>query len=234
MTTEMSPTTYARIAGILYLAIAIIAAFAIGYVPSTIVVSGDAAATAANLAGNTGLFAGGIAGDVAIILIEIALSVMLYRMFRQVSPTLAMISMIGRLMEVAVMAINVLISTMALLVVRPAGETITSDTQSLVMLLLDAHAYGIYVWDILFGFSLAALGILVVRSGQYPRLLGWAMALGSIGYLAEGLSRITFIEAAPLGIAIVALLTVATIAELSFALWLLIRGPKQPAGKTGA
>lgn len=222
---DLPSTTYARMAGVLYLLIAVIAAFSIGYVPSTLIVAGDAATTIGNLSSNSGLFAAGLAGDVAIMLIEIALSVMLYMLTRPVSPTLALIAMIGRLAEVMVMAINILIHTMVILTLRQAGgDSLAPQAQALVMALVDAHAYGIYVWDILFGFSLAFLGYLVARSGYFPRILGWGMTAGSLGYLAEGLSKVTHIESEPMSLAIVALLVVATVAELAFALWLLVRG----------
>lgn len=227
MTTEIN--AYARIAGGLYLLIAIIAAFSIGYVPMTIVVTGDAAATTENLLANQGLFAAGLTGDVAIMLIEIALSVMLFILMRRVSPTLALITMIARLAEVMVMAINVLISTMALMLVGQAGEVAAPETQTAVMLLLDAHAYGIFVWDILFGFSLFFLGYLVIRATFLPQLLGWGMAIGSFGYMLEGLNRITFLENGLLGTFIVALLVIATVSELAFGVWLAVRGVKADA-----
>ena len=59
--------TYARTAGLLYLIIAVFGAFAIAYVPSVIVVAGEAAATAANLMANQALFGMGVFADVVVI-----------------------------------------------------------------------------------------------------------------------------------------------------------------------
>lgn len=232
MTPMISPTVYARTAGVLYLLIAVIAAVSIGYIPSVLVVAGDAAATSANLLANPILFGLGLTGDIFIMLIEIALSVMLFVLLRPVSPTLSLITMIARLAEVAVMATNVLLKVMTLVVLNSALDTngIPSvATQDIAVLLIDAHGYGIFIWDIFFGFSLLTLGYLVVRSGFFPRLLGAGMLIGSFGYMLEGITRVTFVESATLAMLIVGLLVIATVGELAFAFWLLIRGINLPA-----
>ncbi len=46
---QLSPTAYAKLAGLLYLLIAISGGFSIGYMPSVIMVPGDAATTAQNI-----------------------------------------------------------------------------------------------------------------------------------------------------------------------------------------
>ena len=99
----------ARIAGALYLTIAVCGGFSIGYVPSQIVVAGNGATTAANLLDQLGLFRLGVLADSAMILLEIAITVILYQMFRSVSPRLAMIAMISRLGMIVVMGFNDLI-----------------------------------------------------------------------------------------------------------------------------
>ena len=74
---EISPNSYAKIAGLLYLIIAVAGGFSIGYVPTVIIVDGDAAATAQALTDNQGLFRLGIVGDTIVLLAEIILTVML-------------------------------------------------------------------------------------------------------------------------------------------------------------
>ena len=58
-----TPQRLARIAGVLYLAVAILSGFAIGFVRPKVYVSGDAAATAQNIAANEGLFRLGFLAD---------------------------------------------------------------------------------------------------------------------------------------------------------------------------
>ena len=58
-----SPKRLARIAGILYLLVAIFGGFALGFVYPRIYVAGDAATTAGNLRANSGLVRSGVAAD---------------------------------------------------------------------------------------------------------------------------------------------------------------------------
>lgn len=223
----IAPRTYARIAGSLYLVIAVFGGFSIAYVPSAIVTAGDAAATAAGLMANRGLFGLGVFADVVVMLTEIVLSVMLFVLFRPVSPTLSLVAMVARLTMVFVMAINLLINIMPMVLLGGAGYLAVlgeEQLQATALLLIEAHGYGIYVWDMFFGFHLAVLGYLIFRSGFFPRLLGVAMLIGSAGYFLDGLVKVTFFESAPLGMAIIGLLVVATVSELAFAFWLLIKG----------
>jgi hypothetical protein len=225
LTTVARPSRrQARTAGLLYLVIAVVGAFSIAYVPSVIVVADDAARTAANLLANPALFGLGVLADVIVMLAEIALTVLLYVLLKPASPTLSLIAMVSRLMMVAVMAINLLIYVMPQVLLRAAADPLGPGLLSAVSMLFEAHRYGIFVWDIFFGFHLMALGLLLVRSAAIPGLLGGAILVGSLGYLLEGLTKVTGLANPELGMAIVALLVVASIGELVFALWLLIRG----------
>ena len=226
MTLAIPAKRYARIAGALYLVIAVFGAFAIGYVPSIIVAAGDPATTVTHLMANQGLFGFGVLADLVVMLTEIVLSVMLFVLFRPTSPTLSMIALVSRLTMVVVMAVNLLIHIMPLALLRGAADPagITPELLRAVAVLFEVHRYGIYVWDMFFGFHLAAIGYLVLKSGYFPKLLGIAIMIGSLGYFLEGLVKVTFFDSGAVGMAVAGLLVVATISELAFALWLLIRG----------
>ena len=55
-------------------------------------------------------------------------------------------------------------------------------------------------------------------------MLGWGLFIGAFGYLIQGLVELTFTDVAALDITIIGLLTIVTLSELGFGLWLLIRG----------
>jgi hypothetical protein len=57
-----------------------------------------------------------------------------------------------------------------------------------------------------------------------PKILGIAILVGSLGYLLEGLVKVTFIDNGAVGAAVGVLLVIATVSELAFAFWLLIKG----------
>ncbi len=221
--------SYARFAGALYLSVAFIGPFSILYVPSQINVAGDAAATMANLVTHRGLYMAGLAGDAAIMLIELALAVMLYFMFKPVNATGAAIAGLSRFMETAVMAVMLLLSAAALGFADPASAPMGFDEAQragMTGMMLHLHDAGVWVWQVFFALHLAVLGQLIVRSGLYPRLIGWAMSLGGIGYLLDSLHKFALPEADLLGMITGVFLAVVSLAEISFALWLLIRGPR--------
>ena len=225
MTHQPPSAATPRVAGALYLAIAVFGGFSIGYVPQAIVVAGDAATTATNLTTSIGLFKMGVFADIVVILLELALTAILYVMFRSVSPTLSATAMIARAGMITVMGINLLIWVMPLALLR--GETGLAGSEDLAMLFFNAHDLGVFVWQLFFGVHLLALGWIIARSDLVPHLLGWGLFIGAFGYLIQGIVKLMFVDVAPLNLLIIALLVIVTISEVSFAIWLLIWGPKR-------
>ena len=219
----------ARNAGALYLAIAICGGFSIGYVPSQIVVAGDATTTAANLMDQLGLFRLGVLADSAVIMLEIAITVILYQMFHRVSPRLAMIALVSRLGMIVVMGFNLLLWVMPYVLLSQTKGFEQTDSQAFAQVFFEAHALGIYVWQLFFGAHLLALGWIILRSKLVPQLLGWGLFIGAFGYLIQGLVELTFTDMAALDITIIGLLVIVTVSELGFALWLLVQGPRGAA-----
>ncbi|MBT8411294.1 MAG: DUF4386 domain-containing protein [Octadecabacter sp.] len=211
----------ARTAGTLYLAIAICGGFSIGYVPMQIVAN-DAATSSANLLANQGLFKLGVLADSAVILFELTITAILYHMFRHVGPKMAIVALISRAGMIVVMGINILLWVMPYILLTGASEA--QAMHALVQLCLDAHAMGVFVWQLFFGMHLLALGWLILKSDHVPHLLGWGLFIGAFGYLVQGVVELTFTHAMLLDYSIIALLVIVTISEISFGLWLLIRG----------
>ena len=75
----------ARVAGFLYLFIALTAPYGLIYVPSQIIVKGNAIATANNILNNEFLFRTGIVSDLISQIIFIFLVITLYKLLRQVN-----------------------------------------------------------------------------------------------------------------------------------------------------
>ena len=160
-------------------------------------------------------------------LTEIVLTVMLFVLFKPVSPTLSLVAMVSRLTMVVVMAVNLLINVLPLVILSGADHLngfAPEQLQATALLLIEAHQYGVYIWDMFFGFHLFVLGYLIAGSGYFPRILGIAIVIGSAGYFLQGLVKVTFVHSAPLSILVVGLLVLASLSELAFAFWLLIKG----------
>lgn len=215
-----NPRKLARQAGLLYLLIAVFGAFAIAYVPSQIVVAGDAQATLANLQARPGLFRLGVFADMAVIGLEIELTAILFFLLRPVDPLGSLVAAMARYGMVLVMLVNLLLNVTAFMM----AQGTLPGAPATILALFDVHAMGIYLWGVLFGSHLLVLGTLIWRSGYLPRLLGGALVIGAFGYLIEGMSRIMGLDYPILGVLITGLLILVTIAELSLAFWLLIKG----------
>ncbi len=221
--------SYARLTGALYLVIAVAGGFSIAFVPSQLQVAGDAAATLDNILTRRGLFHWGIAGDVVMMVAEVLVTAMLFYMFERVNRTLSLAAALARFAMVTVMASMLLFYVAALNLAVPDSALTTftaAQRTDLAGLMLEVHDAGVWVWQIFFTVHLVLLGTLVARSGSYPPLLGRALAIGAVGYLLDSIYAFAAPDMALLGRLRTGLLVVVTVAELSFALWLLLRGPR--------
>jgi len=226
---------YARVAGALYLTIAVSGGFAIAYVPEAINVPGDPVSTLENISRKSGLFLAGIAGDVVMMLAEVMLTVMLFFMFRTVSPTISAIAALSRLSMVAVMSAMLFFSAATYaLATEPSflSSFTTLQRAGFADLFIYLDQVGVWIWQMFFALHLVLLGTLVAKSGTYPRLLGYGMAVGGIGYLLDSLYAFALPDVTILGQARIALLAIVTFSEISFALWLIFRGPRHEMSNT--
>lgn len=214
-----------RAAGALYLAIFVLYPLST-LVRSTLVVPGDAATTANNVAANEGLFRWGIAGEATVILIEIALAGVLYVLMRPVSRSLSLAAALAKTAEGVVMAAgNLFTSIMTLVMVSGAGYLAAFGTEqrdALALAFQEANDSVVLVWGLFFGLHLALLGWLVYRSGYVPGLLGVLLALAGIGYLAQSFGTLVAPEIA--GALSTVVLVLAVPGELLFSVWLLVKG----------
>jgi len=124
-----------------------------------------------------------------------------------------------------VMGVNLLPYFIALLLLSGAGYlTVFEPAQSdaLALVFLNAHGYGIFVWQLFFGFHLAVLGYLIYESGYFPWILGVAIVFAALGYLIDAYGNILYPEYAET-FGLVAGVG-ALIGELPFFLWLAIKG----------
>lgn len=222
-----SPQKTARFAGVLYLLITIAAIFAHFYVPGELIVAGDSAATASNIANAESLFRfGAIGSELVILLSEIILSVVLYVLLKPVNKTLSLLAAVSRLAMTTIHGLNLLNYYFVLQLVN-GGELLTAfgpeQVNALVSLFLDMHSTGFTIGVAFLVPHVLILGYLIYQSGYFPRVLGILFMLAGVGYLVDttGLLLVSGYETTPGPIAVVI-----AVAEVAFPLWLLIKGVK--------
>jgi len=216
--------TNAKIAGVLYLGIAVLAGFVHFYVPGKLIVSGDAGTTASNIMASEGLFRLSIASELVILLSEIVLSVLLYVLLKPVNKTLSLVAAVSRLVMTAIHGVNLLNHFFVLLLLGGAGYlTVFQPDQlnALVTLFLNSYSYGYTIGIVFFTLHTFTLAYLIFKSGYFPKILGALFMIAALGYLIDSFSHV-LISGYKTGPAYLALPI--AIAEIAFPLWLLIKG----------
>ena len=221
---------YARLAGVFYLTIAMAGGVSIAYVPAQIFVIGDPLQSLNNITTQRGLFYLGLLGDTVMMVCEVMLTAMLFFMFRAVNPTLALAAALARFAMVGVMAAMLFFHAATLALAEPTGALATlgdAHRAGLAALSIGMHDAGVGIWQIFFALHLLILGWLVLCSGQYPAVLGVAMMLGAWGYVFDTVHVHVMPGAQWMEYPKIGLLIVVTLAEIGFALWLILRGPRR-------
>lgn len=224
----------ARMAGLLYLVNGVTGFFGIIYVPSKLIISGNAAATANNILASERLFRLGIVSELICAVEFVFLVWVLYRLLGAVNKTHASLMVILGLVIVPMMLMNTLNGIAALMLLRGRDFLSVFDKRQLeamAMLFLDLHRYG-YIVGWILGIWFIPLGVLVFRSGFLPRILGVLLIAACFGYLADSLTPLLLpgYEGVVGRIASVLL----TLGEPALILWLLIKGAKDQPLKAAA
>lgn len=217
----------ARIAGLLYLIYMVVHILADVIGRSRLIVFGDAATTARNIAASAGQFRIGIMGDLVAAVFFLLAAWALYVLLKPVNKNIALLFLLLNLGGVAIQCFSDLFLIAGQLLLGGADylKVFPADQLSaLAMLSLYLNKNGFMVAQIFYGAWLFPLGYLVFKSGFLPRILGivlmlhcafWLMTTLQF-FLLPGFEAITYISW-PLGF----------IAEFGLTLWLLIMGAKE-------
>jgi hypothetical protein len=216
-----------RIAGILYLVLAITGGFGIMYIPAAILIPADPVATAENLVDNELLFRLSIFSQIISQTIFVFLVLVLYRLFRDVNLTNAKIMVGLVIVAVPIALVNTLNQLIALQLLNGDSYLEIFDReqlQTMVMIFLNLSNDGVAVAQIFWGLWLFPFGRLVIESGFIPRWIGYLLIIACFGYLANSIAHLLL----PGYVAAVAPFTAVAglVAEFSIILWFLIKGVK--------
>ena len=220
-----SPQRYARVGGILYLII--IAAGITGelVVRGRTVVSGDAAVTAHNIIAAPSLWRAGIAGDLLMHICDVGLMLVFYVLLKPVNANLALLAILFNLVQTDVLVANKLNLLLPLFLLGDAAylKAFTPEQlQALSYVSLRTHDYGFGFGLIFFGMECLVLGYLIARSEYLPRVLGFLMLLAGACYVTNSFALVVSPRLASALFPVI--LLPPFIAELSLALWLLVKG----------
>ena len=224
----------ARIVGAIYLSMVVTGPFSLIYVPSKLIVRGNAAATADNILAHETMFRLSIIGELVGQVIFICLAIALYRLLSSVNKMWAMMMFGFVLVSAAVGFLDTLNNIAALILFRGGDFLSVFDKpqlNALGYLFIRLHGQGIFMNELFWGLWLFPFGLLVFRSGFLPRFIGGWLMINCFGYVALCLIALlapdyygaAFLWAQPI-----------LFGELAIMLWLLIKGAKVPAESVAA
>ncbi len=224
-----SPRKTARFAGLLYFLVAVFGFFSIMYVPSQIVVRGEAARTFQNLLTHEFLFRAGISANLVNSIVFLFLSFTLYRLFKPVDAFLGKILLVSVAVQLPIVFVMETFNFSALMIAKEIVYKAADLTQKqdMTMLLLKSHDYGTIILMLFWGIWLIPFGQLALKSGYLPKVIGVFLIAGGIAYILESLDFILLSE--KLSFITDYTFVFYTVAELSTVAWLLAKGIRQPS-----
>ncbi|PYY25042.1 MAG: DUF4386 domain-containing protein [Acidobacteria bacterium] len=219
----------ARVAGLLYILASVVGVVRLLYIPSALIVHGNAAATVNNIAAHELLFRLSIVSYLLSSVLFTFLTLALYRLFKGVDVGLAVLMVIlGGLMPVPIFFVNSVTDVAVLLFARGSDFLSAFDKpqrEAFVMLFLNLHHHLDLANAIFWGLWLFPFGLLVYRSRFLPRFFGvWLilaclawLAFSFTGFMFPGYEDKVFTLGQPF-----------TLGEVATMLWLAIMGAREP------
>ena len=210
----------ARIAGSLYLGVAVLGGFAELYVRDRIVELEHPLATTENIRGSATLFRAGFVADLVQATLFLLTAMALYLLLRGVNELVARAMVLIVAVSVAIICLNLLNQWVALQVAT--DRAFGAGSEALVGLFAGMHHDGYLIAQIFFGLWLLPLGYLVVKSGWFPTWIGVLLIAGCFGYLVDTFA--TFLAPGVADTIEAIVVAPAAIGELAFVAYLLIKG----------
>ena len=220
----------ARIAGACYLLVIAGGIFAALFVREAVFEPGDAAATARAIAAQETLWRFGIAVHLVYLLAGTTMNVIVYRLFKHVHATMALIAFVLAMSDIAMEALLLTSLYVPLILIRESSVLGALSDATLAAVGYLAVRIFIVGWSfalLLFSGFCVLTGVLILRSRLVPRVIGGLMILAGASYFVNSLAGI--LSPGLAAILVPWILLFAFVGECSFGLWLATKGVKPPA-----
>jgi len=201
---------------------------------SHFIVPGDATATARNIIAAQATYRIGILTDFVTLLIFIFLVVSLYKLLKGVDQWHGMLMVVLVSVGVTIGLAN-LLNKLAPLILLSGANYLSVFTKpqldALALGFLNSNNNGNNVAGAFWGLWLFPFGILVIKSGFFPRILGILLMVAGFAYLTTSVTSIVF----PAYEHLVSQVAMPfNLGEFAMIFWLLIKGAKVPQPQVGS
>ena len=177
---------HARVAGLLYLAVAIIAPFSLSYVPSQL--DGSPGNIVEKIQTHETLLRLSLISEMIYQVIEVFITLALFNLFRKTNPRLAMQMLVLGLLPIPMVYLNQLTEWGAITLAVQNGSLSTmplSAKAEIIGFLHHLYGQGLVLAGVFWGLWLIPLGRLIILSGFLPKFLGMSVIIGGLGYLVH-------------------------------------------------
>lgn len=199
-----------RTAGLLYLGIIILGVTSEGILRGGLIDWSDAPATAAGIAGSMTRFRLSIGFDLLMAVLDVTLAVVFFHMLRGVDEVRALLAMVFRLMQAAIIATGLIGLFAVEQAVQSGGDSLP---------LLARHAAGYDLGLFFFAFNAFFMADLLCRAGA-PRVIAGGIAAAGLVYLVGSVTRFLAPE---WNAAMQMAYAVPLVGETALMVWLLVR-----------
>ena len=217
----------ARIAGLLYLVASLVGLVRLMIIPKALIVSGNASATAANIASHETLFRWGMVSNLIAATLWALVPLALYRLLKDVDQGLAVLMVIlGSVMQVPLFFVNTATDAATLLFAKGGDSVAAFDKpqrDALALVFLDVHHSLDLANAVFWGIWLVPYGLLVYRSRFLPRVFGVWLIAACFGWLAFSVTGFVFPSYED---TVYNLSQPLILGEMVFVFWLIIMGAR--------
>jgi hypothetical protein len=185
----------ARLTGLLYLVMSIIMVFGFMYAPRAFVVNGDAAATARRISEGEAMYRLTVLASAVGQIIFIFVVLNLYRLFRKVDRGLARLMVALVCVGVAAETVNTANRLAPLDFLSGYGFMSVFNRAQLEAMALSSIYLGNNLGQLItvfWGLWLIPFGLLTIKSGFFPKILGILLMIAGVGYIVSWLSFLVF------------------------------------------
>jgi len=184
-----SPRLAATVAGLGLLVLAVLTPLANFGILKTLIIAGDATATAHNISPNDGLFRLAVGAFFVVAVVDMVVAWALNNVFQPINRN---VSSLGALLRVAYAVVLAVSVNNLLTALRLVGGTDslsafgTDQLQAQMMVALGTFQSG---WDlalIIFGLHLLVEGVVVFQASRRLRVLGIFLVAAGLGYMVDG------------------------------------------------
>ena len=221
-----------RAAGVLYLVLVVTSIF--GLIASqSLIVPHDANATAHNIRSSETLFRLALVSMLIATIAFVFLGRELYRLLKDVNTAQASLMVVLVLLSVPISFLSLLNEVAALrLIDGPAISGLgASQANGLALFFLGLSGDTNALNSSFFGLWLLPFGLLVIKSGFIPRILGYLLIIAGCSYLVGSLN---FLLSPPFGPVVSGIVTVGYLGELPVVGWLVFRAARVQLGGANA